>query len=1392
MATTQASPVQERLPLETIESMESSSGDDSNSPLDIVPRDDEQGHDEMQFSPATTIDNITPMNGLSTFSSWASSSQTPQGRRGSSLNTSTANTETGPDVPMSTLSRLHRPSAPARQPSHTYNPIRRPSQFINVQSGISHSSGTRSSSVTRSKKDADALYRAEEKAYMDRLRKDHVNPYFSSQQSPPSLGYSTETETDDESPITDMPVEDDSYDQDGMLYYGDDEGVPPPEEVALAPGNRERIEWHGMLQIVMKGDVVRQEKKRILGSSENREGAAFMDDVWIGLRAKVCGRTLAAQKRLLDEKRSRLDSMMDHITDFSIRGNQETGKQPAEQVDEVIDEIEKLELLFPNWKAFEQQKPRATSEAFRKSLDVVIAWHNATTLINGQFASLQKWVGNEELNFNKKTPSSPNGLGLTDESSFLDRLLKIDGLSALQGNDSMLENMSRTIDKAKETLIEYKEEFSKRHLPSYIEELQELINFPTRLLEQVVRLRLQYAKNMKDPTQLGYVNIDQTIAQFQILLKLAVKVKEKYLEVSAPSSGWDLPSCIDEHFDSVILEALRFYFKMLNWKLSGNKNTFKEAEILEQEWEFSKSIGGSFDGGDVEVAEQFSSLTSKLLTRLMTHFDKDLQRRPNESVSDMDKRYKAILDSVRVRQRMLFRFSRMLGQRFENATEYNLKIDPSHIRQLFDALVETNHFLINVESTGLVMVIASPMLWDRPKDIQSILRTCYEGETISEDDSCPYVLVFHTEEPVYWDGRTQNVELRDPILDVRPGRVRLVSNGSLSRLATARVTFGRLVQMNLDILIEQRANLSRVNAELMKIKKTTYKLSNAIMGSVDTIRKQVEGLDCEELIQRCFAFATEFGQRSLMYMDSNRRTMNSMRLTRLAIDWVSFVVDDCVPTNRQTFRWAVVALEFAMTMTQGQNILSISLDEWSRLQTKVGACMSLLISHFDIMGARSTLAAQAEARRLAALPGHGQVDASKFTDDVESAKYVKSRWLEQLLYIDDLRARKNAESQALGRVLEDSNEAERSLTYLSSTSTNVTFRWEQAQYIGGGTFGSVFAAINLDSGYVMAVKEIRLQDPQLIPSITRKIKDEMAVLEVLDHPNIVSYYGNEVHRDKVYIFMEYCSGGSLASLLEHGRIEDETVTMVYALQMLEGLLYLHESGIVHRDIKPENILLDHNGVIKYVDFGAAKLISKSGKTMIDAVLGSVAGSGSLSSVAGSAGAVETEPDPLAYSNPAAAAAKANKSMIGTPMYMSREVVTGLQTTAATQYAVDIWAVGCVVLEMATGRKPWSNLDNEWAILWNIANGNTPQLPNKDQLSEAGIDFLRKCFEVDPLKRPSAAELLRGEWMRQIKSEVSIEPDTPTGSETSSNASGGQVAASSVGYANLSESRLSSV
>ncbi|KAH7330384.1 BOS4, mitogen-activated protein kinase [Rhexocercosporidium sp. MPI-PUGE-AT-0058] len=1212
--------------------------------------------------------------------------------------------------------RPQRPTAPARTPSSTYAPARRPQPPY-----ISIADRNRSMSTSRFRQDPNASYRAQEKAYVQRLREDQPMEYF--EPYTPSIGYGSDTE--DESP-SEPHFDGDAYDQETLLFYGN-ESMQPTAEDLQDPTNRERLEWHGMLASVLTGDVVRQEKKRLIGASDKQE-ANLNTEIWLGIRSKNCGRTLAAQRRMIEDTRATLDTLLDEIIRFQVQGESEAGKPPIDQVRDVVAKIEKCESLYPSRLALELANKLAASPQFHATCDAVISWHNTTELINTELGILQNWVGNAELDFNRAKERSPSGHGLSDESSFIDRLLKEDGLRSLQGDKSIIIGVSEVIMKAKRTLIQNSEGFAKRHLPPYIEELLTLINFPSRLIEEIIKVRLQFARKMKDSAQQNSMMQEQMISQFQILLKLAIRIKQEYLTISQPEPGWDLPPCIDdESFDQIVLDALKLYFKMLNWKLGGNKNTFKEAEVLEQEWEFSNEIGRHLQGGDVEVAEQFSSLTHKAFYRLSQTFERELQRKPKETAAEMTKRYKQNLDSVRVRQRMLQRFSKQLSDRFENATDFSLSMRHEALQHLYSRLIETGHFLVytaSIEHDG-IFLIASPSLYNRPQDIQSILGTCYHSDQVPEDPTNPYILVLRPENVVPWDGRQVDANIREPATDIKMGHLRLIADGSQIRLQNARQAFLDSIDLHLDMVVEQRSNLKKVNIKLTEIKKVVYKLSNLIMDSVEIVRKQTVGLDCQELIQTCFIFATEFGQRSLLYMDRNRKQMNNLKLTKLALDWVSFVCDDCIATDRKTFRWAVQALEFAMNMTQGQHILALGEDEYTRLRAKVAGCMSLLISHFDIMGARSTLAAQAEKQRIEAIAGQfRKMDMSRMLDDEESSRYVREQRLEELAYLDDARKQKEAERQALGRVLEESSEADRSLTFLSSSASNVNMRWQQGNFVGGGTFGSVYAAINLDSGHLMAVKEIRLQDPSLIPTIAGQIRDEMNVLEVLDHPNVVSYHGIEVHRDKVYIFMEFCSGGSLAGLLEHGRIEDEQVIMVYSLQLLEGLAYLHESGIVHRDIKPENILLNHNGVIKYVDFGAAKVIARQGKTLVAAEPG-----------------------------------KANKSMTGTPMYMSPEVIKGENPGRAG--AVDVWSLGCVILEMATGRRPWASLDNEWAIMYNIAQGNPPQLPAIDQLSPEGIDFLKRCFVRDPKKRASAAELLQHEWIMAIKSQVAIEPSTPS-------------------------------
>ncbi|KAJ6181123.1 hypothetical protein N7519_011584 [Penicillium mononematosum] len=1284
--------------------------------------------DEQIQTPASTITS-SPPNLSPSIPSW---SNTPTARpRGISIGATTLIDK--PDgLPMASDLRPQRPSAPVRTPSNTYAPQRRPPQYISLQEDRQ-----RSSSAKRgNRRDPNAQYRAQEKAYVQRIRANPQAWYHHSKDAPPNIMTEGDGDLEDPSPSSEVAFEDDSYDPDTQLFLPDD-NLPSAEELKH-PKNQERLEWHSMLASVLKGDVVKQEKQRLIGSAESKRSAAQSYALWIGVRARTCGRSIPLQRKLIEDARSRLGPIIEDIIGFQIKGETEIGKPPKQQVEDIVEKVERCEILYSSHKEMEAANPRVASEEFNSSRAAIFAWHNITALINTELAVLQSWVGNEALDFSQPRVKSAKD-DLSDGSSFLDRIMKEDGLKTLQDKDGMLLRILVVIQKAKSTLIENSEAFAARHLPPYIEELLTLINFPSRLIQEIIRVRLSYAKNMKDPAQQAPILIDQMISQFQILMKVAVDIKFRYLDVSRPEPGWDLPPCVDENFDNSVLDAMKYYFRLLNWKLNANKNTFKEAEILEQEWGFSYDIGCRLDGGDIEVAEQFSALTARSLQRLMIHFERELVPRPTETVQDMDKRYKSILDSTRIRQRKLYRFSKFLCQLFENATEYNITTDIAY--DFFEALLISDHFLVtSTTSVGQkgVYLVAHRALWNRPADIQGILSTSFKEDDPNQDVHVPYVLAIRPERPLAWAGKEMQMEFLEHPTDVRLGKLRIVVGGMQERLQNARAELARLTGIQLDMVIEQRANLGRVNVELNKIKKISFKLSMTIMDSVAIIKDQLHERNWEnnDLIQACYAFATEFGKRSSNYVDANRRAMNSARLVELSLDWVAFICDECDAADRKTFKWAVAALEFAMAITSSRHLLSMDQDQFSDFRLKVAGCMSLLISHFDIMGARSSLAAKNE-KRMEERNGSRQIGAGRITSDEEASRLVRDTWYARVMEIEERRIEEDAKRQALGKVLEGSDEADRSLTVLSSSATNVTLRWQQGQFIGGGTFGSVYVAINLDSNYLMA----------LIPKIAQQIRDEMGVLEVLDHPNIVSYHGIEVHRDKVYIFMEYCSGGSLASLLEHGRIEDETVIMVYALQLLEGLAYLHEAHIVHRDIKPENILLDHNGVIKYVDFGAAKIIARSGRTvapMDNPQLG---------------GFKESAKDPTNQR-------KNQKTTTGTPMYMSPEVIRGDANLDNREGAVDIWSLGCVILEMATGRRPWSTLDNEWAIMYNIAQGKQPTLPSRDQLSDQGIDFVRRCFECDPARRATAAELLQHEWIISIRQQVVLESPTP-GSEYSS-------------------------
>lgn len=531
-------------------------------------------------------------------------------------------------------------------------------------------------------------------------------------------------------------------------------------------------------------------------------------------------------------------------------------------------------------------------------------------------------------------------------------------------------------------------------------------------------------------------------------------------------------------------------------------------------------------------------------------------------------------------------------------------------------LVETDHLLVYTQTfeEGGTYIIAPPTLREHPEVIRRLLFEAFHVQEYEEnswlqdngdgesdvDPSAVYLLALSPRNPFTWNGLVLMLQLPQLDLQLDDNRVRLIAEG-INGLESAKRQFTELFEApegedgepidspipSLRCLVPQQAHLPSVNRELRKITRATNRLAEAIVESVHHVRNAMRDVGgSQELLENWYVFASDNGAQVQKYMDRSTVRKFNQLLIKLAISWVSFICDDCDPNDRKTFRWAVTALEFTLARTRRNNILHLPDDQFEMLRQKVASCMTLLISHFDILGARSTLEAKREKERQEELLMQ-QASNQRSDEDAEEAAFqaqpaeldpvfaytdpaLRAFWertVQVVAEIEGHRAQLGTERHVVGRVLDERVLVDQSVVFLAGSSSNISIRWQQRQFIGAGSFGSVYLAINLDTNSLMAVKEIKAAG---LSNLYSQIRDELSVMEMLHHPNVVEYYGIEVHRDKVYIFEEYCQGGSLAALLEHGgRIEDE-ILQVYTLQLLEGLAYLHSQGVVHRDIKPDS------------------------------------------------------------------------------------------------------------------------------------------------------------------------------------------------------------------------------
>ncbi|KAF7722438.1 hypothetical protein EC973_003140 [Apophysomyces ossiformis] len=269
--------------------------------------------------------------------------------------------------------------------------------------------------------------------------------------------------------------------------------------------------------------------------------------------------------------------------------------------------------------------------------------------------------------------------------------------------------------------------------------------------------------------------------------------------------------------------------------------------------------------------------------------------------------------------------------------------------------------------------------------------------------------------------------------------------------------------------------------------------------------------------------------------------------------------------------------------------------------------------------------------------------------------------------------------------------------------------------LGRGSSGRVKLGIHKITGEKVAVKIISKSHLASNASIERAVKREIAVMKLINHPNIMSLIDviDLTDSPNLYLILEYVQGGELFEyLVSQGRLPEHEARK-YLQQIIFGLDYCHRHLICHRDLKPENLLLDKDKNIKIADFGMASLQP----------------AGSL---------LETS--------------------CGSPHYASPEIVNGVPYDGS---ASDIWSCGIILYALICGHLPFDD-DNIRQLLNKVKLG---KYSMPDHISYSARDLIQKILVIDPEKRLTMTEVQAHPWFTADPPvNPTILPDPPTAEE----------------------------
>ncbi|XP_022637855.1 CBL-interacting serine/threonine-protein kinase 8 isoform X2 [Vigna radiata var. radiata] len=264
-------------------------------------------------------------------------------------------------------------------------------------------------------------------------------------------------------------------------------------------------------------------------------------------------------------------------------------------------------------------------------------------------------------------------------------------------------------------------------------------------------------------------------------------------------------------------------------------------------------------------------------------------------------------------------------------------------------------------------------------------------------------------------------------------------------------------------------------------------------------------------------------------------------------------------------------------------------------------------------------------------------------------------------------------------------------------------KYEIGRTVGEGTFAKVKFAQNTETGESVAMKVLD-RSTIIKHKMVDQIKREISIMKLVRHPYVVRLYEVLASRTKIYIILEFITGGELFDkIVSHGRLSEADCRR-YFQQLIDGVDYCHSKGVYHRDLKPENLLLDSQGIIKISDFGLSAF-PEQGVSML-------------------------------------------RTTCGTPNYVAPEVLSHKGYNGAP---ADVWSCGVILYVLLAGYLPFDELD----LTTLYSKIEKAQFSCPTWFPVGAKSLLHRILDPNPENRITIQQIRNDEWFQKEYVPVSL-------------------------------------